>query len=50
MDLSKLTPWQRIAFLNPCVEAEDCHHARFYRRVDGEQPCSVGYTLNVGLE
>lgn len=43
-------PWQRTAFLHPCVEAEDTHHVRFYRKLEQPFLCSIGFTLNVGLE
>lgn len=50
MDIQSLLPWQRIALLNPCVEAEDTHNPRFYFRSRHLFDCAVGFTLNVGLE
>lgn len=47
----RLQPWQATAFASPCVEAEHCAQARFFRRMKhGQLICSVGFTLNVGLE
>lgn len=49
--IGAMTPRQRLAFLNPCVEAVDCARRMFHARVGAPfTHISTALTVNAGGE